>query len=181
MKITKQKAIAIPVVTAATGDQKFLTARDRRFQEWLFITGGSRRREVNAPLKTALRELEEETRGVVQLKRGEYTEYSFTIDDDGVELVYNVFILFCTFTEHEQNEIIRKFGEEQQKTQLRKARKEPVKRVYDENDVLAWETLADFEKHEKKWALIVDNVILSNKFYESLRAQNEDRKTFCIQ
>ena len=125
-------------------------------------------------------QLEEETRGVVQLKRGEYAEYSFTIDDDdGVELVYNDFILFCTFTEHEQSEIIRKFCEEQQKTQLRKARKEPVKRVYDENDVLAWETLADFERHDKsgRSSSITSFARTSST---NLFAQNEI-KTFCIQ
>jgi 8-oxo-dGTP pyrophosphatase MutT (NUDIX family) len=70
----KYKAIAIPV-SFATGKPKFLTVRDRRFKDWIFVTGGCRRREIFNPLRCALRELEEETRGVVSLKNGEYTEF----------------------------------------------------------------------------------------------------------
>ena len=66
----KHKAIAIPVTF--TGDKPiFLTVRDRRFKDWIFVTGGCRRREITNPIKCALRELDEETRGVVSLKRGE--------------------------------------------------------------------------------------------------------------
>ena len=37
----KYKAIAIPVTF--TGDKpKFLTVRDRRFKDWIFVTGGCR-------------------------------------------------------------------------------------------------------------------------------------------
>jgi 8-oxo-dGTP pyrophosphatase MutT (NUDIX family) len=49
--------------------------RDKRFKEWIFVTGGCRRREIFTPIRTALRELEEETRGVVSLKNGEYTSF----------------------------------------------------------------------------------------------------------
>ena len=69
----KYKAIAIPV-TFEDDRPRFLTVRDRRFKDWIFVTGGCRRREIYDPLRCALRELEEETRGVVSLKKGEYTE-----------------------------------------------------------------------------------------------------------
>ncbi len=68
---TKHKAIAIPVIRTQGQESQFLVVRDRRFKDWIFVTGGCRRREIPNPLRTALRELEEETRGVISLKRGE--------------------------------------------------------------------------------------------------------------
>ena len=54
----KYKSIAIPV--SFSGDKpRFLTVRDRRFKEWIFVTGGCRKREIPNPLRCALRELEE--------------------------------------------------------------------------------------------------------------------------
>ena len=67
----KYKAIAVPV-SFADGKPRFLTVRDWRFKDWIFVTGGCRRREIFNPIRCALRELEEETRGVVSLKQGEY-------------------------------------------------------------------------------------------------------------
>ena len=55
----KYKAIAIPV-TFEDDRPRFLTVRDRRFKDWIFVTGGCRRREIYNPLRCALRELEEE-------------------------------------------------------------------------------------------------------------------------
>ena len=41
----KYKAIAIPVTFI--GDKpRFLTVRDRRFKDWIFVTGGCRRKEI---------------------------------------------------------------------------------------------------------------------------------------
>ena len=90
----KYKAIAIPVTFE--GDRpRFLTVRDRRFKDWIFVTGGCRRREIFNPLRCALRELEEETRGVVSLKKGEYTEFNFTVKENPTtDLIYNVYVFF---------------------------------------------------------------------------------------
>ena len=57
---TKDKAIAIPVIRTPGQESQFLVVRDRRFKDWIFVTGGCRRREIPNPLRTALRELEEE-------------------------------------------------------------------------------------------------------------------------
>ena len=86
----KYKAIAVPVTFI--GDKpRFLTVRYRRFKDWIFVTGGCRRREIPNPIRCALRELEEETRGVVSLKKCEYTEFKFVVKESpGVELEYNV-------------------------------------------------------------------------------------------
>ena len=173
----KYKAIAIPV--SFTGDKpKFLTVRDRRFKDWIFVTGGCRRREIPNPIRCALRELDEETRGVVNLKKGEYTDFKFTVKESpGVELEYNVFIFYVNYTEQEQDELVRKFNEEKQKTNLKKIQKLPIKRTHDENDFMNFETLTDFNK-KKQWDRIVKNVLNNPEFYSCVTSIH--RKTFSI-
>jgi len=124
----KYKAIAIPV-TFEDDRPRFLTVRDRRFKDWIFVTGGCRRREIYNPLRCALRELEEETRGVVSLKKGEYTEFTFIHKESPtVELVYNVYIFFVNYKRPEQLNLIKKFNDEKTRTNLKKINKEPIKK-----------------------------------------------------
>ena len=173
----KYKAIAIPV--SLTGDKpKFLTVRDRRFKDWIFVTGGCRRREIPNPIRCALRELDEETRGVVNLKKGEYTDFKFIVKESpGVELEYNVFVFFVNYSKSEQDELIRKFNEEKQKTNLKKIQKLPIKRTHDENDFMNFETLTEFNK-KKQWDRIVRNVLNNPEFYACVTSIH--RKTFSI-
>ena len=173
----KYKAIAVPV-TFASGKPIFLTVRDRRFKDWIFVTGGCRRREIFNPLRCALRELEEETRGVVSLKSGEYTEFKFVVKESpGVDLEYNVFIFFVDYSLAEQQSQVKKFYDEKQKTNLKKLLNQPIKKTYDENDFMNYETLEDFNAR-KRWKLIVDNVIKNPQFYACISSLN--RKTFSI-
>jgi 8-oxo-dGTP pyrophosphatase MutT (NUDIX family) len=159
----KYKAIAIPVTFI--GDKpRFLTVRDRRFKDWIFVTGGCRRREIPNPLRCALRELEEETRGVISLKKGEYTDFKFTVKESpGVDLEYNVFVFFVNYTIQEQVELIRRFNEEKQKMNLRKIQKQPIKRTHDENDFMNFETLAEFST-KKQWDRIVKTYSITQNF-----------------
>jgi hypothetical protein len=173
----KYKAIAIPVTF--TGDKpKFLTVRDRRFKDWIFVTGGCRRREIVNPIRCALRELEEETRGVISLKKGQYSDFKFVVKESpGVDLEYNVFIFFVDYTPQQQTELVRKFNDEKQKTNLKKIQKQPYKRTYDENDFMNFETLTEFNT-KKQWDRIVKNVLNNPEFYACITSLN--RKTFSI-
>ena len=173
----KYKAIAIPVMF--TGSKpKFLTVRDRRFKDWIFVTGGCRRKEIPNPIRCALRELEEETRGVVNLKKGEYTEFKFVVKESpGVDLEYNVFIFFVNYTHQEQVDLVKKFNDEKQKTNLKKIQKLPIKRTFDENDYMNFETLSEFNT-KKQWDRIVKNVLQNPEFYACVTSVN--RKTFSI-
>jgi len=173
----KYKAIAIPV-SFADEKPKFLTVRDRRFKDWIFVTGGCRRREIFNPLRCALRELEEETRGVVALKNGEYTEFKFVVNESPtVELEYNVFIFFVDFTRSEQQAQIQKFYEEKRKTMLKKILNQPIRKTHDENDYMSYDTLEEFGAR-KQWKRILDNVLKNPEFYTCISSQN--RKTFSI-
>lgn len=173
----KYKAIAIPV-SFVDEKPKFLTVRDRRFKDWIFVTGGCRRREIFNPLRCALRELEEETRGVVALKNGEYTEFKFTVKESPtVDLEYNVFVFFVDYTKPQQQTLVKKFYEEKQKTNLKKINKQPIKKTFDENDYMSFDTLEEFNTR-KRWKLIVDNVLRNPEFYSCVSSLN--RKTFSI-
>ena len=173
----KYKAIAIPV-SFADDKPRFLTVRDRRFKDWIFVTGGCRRREIFNTLRCALRELEEETRGVVSLKNGEYTEFKFTVKESPtVDLEYNVYIFFVDYTKTEQNALVKKFYDEKQKMNIKKIQKLPIKKTYDENDYMNFETLEEFNTR-KRWKLIIDNVIKNPEFYSCVTSLN--RKTFSI-
>ena len=170
----KHKAIAIPV-TFAGETPRFLTVRDRRFKEWIFVTGGCRRREVYNPLRCALRELEEETRGVISLKDGEYTSYTFNIkESDTIDLEYTVFIFFVNYSKMEQLELIRRFNEEKYKMHTKQIH---MKRTYDENDFMSFDTLPEFNQR-RRWERIVRNVVDNPEFYACVTSLN--RKTFHI-
>jgi 8-oxo-dGTP pyrophosphatase MutT (NUDIX family) len=184
----RHKAIAIPVCISG-GHPKFLTVRDRRFKDWIFVAGGCRKREVNNPLRCALRELEEETRGVISLKEGEYTTYTFRaynrtdeeLQDDqqrGIQVVsvYHVFILFVDMTQHERDTTIQRFNTEKAKMDAMKLRHLPIKRTYDENDMMLWSTLEEFSQR-KQWDIIKYNVLNNPLFCRKL---HESRSLFNI-
>ena len=173
----KYKAIAIPV-SFVDDKPRFLTVRDWRFKDWIFVTGGCRRREILNPLRCALRELEEETWGVVSLKNGEYTEFKFTVKESPtVDLEYNVYIFFVDYNRAEQHSQVKKFYEEKQKTSLKKLMNQPIKKTHDENDYMSYDTLEEFNSR-KRWKLIVDNVLKNPQFYACITSLN--RKTFSI-
>ena len=188
-KEERHKVLAIPV-TFTDDKPRFLTVRDRRFKEWLFISGGCRKREVSNPIRCALRELEEETRGLVNIKSGIYTSFIFEttersqeeLEDDRKEgihvtIVYHVFIFFVKINNVEQQELIRKFNREKAVVELRKRDKLPIKRTYDENDFMSFDTLESFNR-KNRWDLIVKKVIDNPDFYTALNSLN--RKSFNV-
>jgi hypothetical protein len=170
----KHKAIAIPV-TFSGGVPKFLTMRDKRFKEWIFVTGGCRRREIFYPLRCAIRELEEETRGVVSLRKGEYTSFSFTVKESPqVDLEYTVFIFFVDYSRVQQADLVKQFNEEKYKMHTNKI---PMKRTYDENDYMSFDTLPEFNARNR-WDRIVHNVVRNPEFCACVSSPN--RKSFTI-
>lgn len=177
-KETRHKAISIPV-SFADGKPRFLTVRDARFKEWIFVTGGCRKNEIVNPLKCALRELEEETRGVIVIKNGEYNTFSFTVRSknaaDGVEFlsVYHVFIFFVKYSQQDQSRFVRRFYDAKAKTDARKEAKLPIRKTYDENDLMSFDSLEEYKSRTRKWDIIVKNIIQNPEFYQALNSLNK--------
>ena len=184
-KEERHKGIAIPV-SFIDDKPRFLTMRDRRFKEWLFVTGGCRKREVFNPLRCALRELEEETRGVINLKNGKFSYFKFTTKErsaeektkdiaDGIEvtLVYHVYVIEFNINRAVQGNLISRFNYQRARTELRKKNKLPIRRTYDENDFMSFDTLDEF-KRRRLWDLIDKNIIQNPAFYVALTSSNRE-------
>ena len=169
----RHKAIAIPVSFSDDKPWRFLTVRDRRFCEWTFVTGGCRKTEIINPLRCALRELEEETRGTINMKEGNYSYFKFdhTPDNNGrpsYDITYHVYILEFNIPKIEQFNLINKFNLAKCKLEKLKELKLPIKLVYDENDIMTFETLNEFKSRDTVWELIRKNVLNNPEFYNAL-------------
>ena len=150
----RHKAIIIPVIKSDTSESKFLTVKDSRHQEWIFVTGGCKKSEVDNPLKCGLRELEEETRGVINIRNGEFSEFQFessyrspeeTKKDrfEGiiVTLVYHVYLVNIHITAEQQTKIIQEFHVNKARMEINKKDGIRIKKAYDENDDISFDTL----------------------------------------
>ena len=180
----RHKAIIIPIIKSPTGEDKFLTVKDSRHQEWIFVTGGCKKSEIDYPLRCGLRELEEETRGVVNIKMGEFSEFQFEstyrspeetrkdrLEGIIVTLVYHVYIIDLNITREQQSRIIHEFHINKSRMELNKKVGVHIKKAYDENDDIAFDTLEEFNK-KTRWDLIINNIINNPKFYENINSSN---------
>jgi len=174
----RHKAIAIPMSTV-NDTPHFLIVHDRRYREWTFVTGGCRRREVYNPLRCAVRELEEETRGTINLKKGAYTYFKFVTDtpeprdiEDGVEVLnhYHVYVFDLPMTSIEHRHIVRRFTDEKEKMEGQLV---PFRKNYDENDDCKFETLDSISKRPNLWPMIRQHVIGNPEFHQALAAQQK--------
>lgn len=154
--------------------QHFLIVHDRRYKEWTFVTGGCRRREIYNPLRCAVRELEEETRGVINLKRGSYTYFKFSTDtpeprdlEDDVDVVnhYHVYVLDLPMTTLEHRHIVRRFTDEKEKMEGSQV---PFRKNYDENDDCKFESLDEIAKRDNLWPMIRQHVLGNSDFTQAL-------------
>tara|TARA_R110002074_G_scaffold252595_1_gene424366 strand:+ start:566 stop:1177 length:612 start_codon:yes stop_codon:yes gene_type:complete len=171
----RHKCVVIPIVHS-DGPIKILTVRDKRFKEWTFITGGCRKREISDPLKCAMRELDEETRGTFSISTGIYKYFKFKTkirspeelerdrrENIEVTCVYHVYIFSMNIPETRQRMILRKFEEEKDKMEIRKRNKQPIKKSNDENDYMSFDTFDDFMK-KRIWEFINEQVIMHPEF-----------------
>jgi len=118
-------------------------------------------------LRCAVRELEEETRGIINLKKGTYSYFSFSFKDhDGITNVYHVYVFDMPMTPVEQTHIVRRFNEEKLKMEGREV---PFRKNYDENDAAEFDTLEGIPKRGNLWDMIRTYVIKNPAFHQVLR------------
>lgn len=188
-KEERTKAIAIPLIHSSDGKPpRFLTVKDRRYQEWTFVTGGCRKKEVPNPLYCALRELEEETRGAVNLKSGTFRYFNFnhsvadihSNSNISIDITYHVYLIDFHVNKHEQSKLINKFNDAKMNVDHMKRHNYPIRLVYDENDVMNFETLNEFSSKEKVWELIRKNILDNPEFYKVLNTEKRQNFNMCI-
>jgi len=145
---------------------------------------------VNEPLRCGLRELEEETRGVYSINKGEYTTFEFEssyrspeeLRNDRAEglvvsLVYHVFIIDVDLSHDKQLDIVRLFHVNKDRMNANKRDGVRIKRAYDENDDISFDTLETFNQ-KKRWRLIINNVIENPEFQVALTTKCKQNFTF---
>ena len=158
------KAIAIPVIYR-DGQFKFLIVKDKRFKEWTFVSGGCRKREVFNPIRCALRELEEETRGILNLKRGTYNYFKFTNRFEPLEeSIYHVYLFHVNISSEDMTSIVEKFDEEKIKMDTNQV---AFRKNYDENDNLEFVSLDDM-KYKNMWRMVNEKILDNPDFYRAL-------------
>lgn len=171
----RHKAIAIPVYFIHD-EPHFLIVHDKRFREWTFVTGGCRRREIFNPLRCALRELEEETRGVINITTGSYSYFKFTIKDCcDVLNVYHVYIIDFPMSLCDQEKIISQF---QSRKELMDTNQIRFKKQYDENDSIEFDTMSGIKHRKNIWTMIQQSVLENIEFHRAL--YSKDRIPFNI-
>lgn len=180
MKEIRHKAIVIPVA-----GNKFLTVKDSRHQEWIFVTGGCKKSELQEPLRCGLRELEEETRGTISIKAGEYSTFEFEslyrspeelrndrIDGIIVTLMYHVYIIQVCISSEDQKKVIRTFHRNRERMNVNKINGVRIKKAYDENDDISFDTLDEF-RAKRRWKMITENILDNPEFYKALEPGNK--------
>lgn len=160
---------AITIIIALDGEcneKRFLTVCDKRWDDWTFVTGGCRKREVGYPIRTALRELEEETRGVIAITEGHYRYFYFE-DDDNKGIIYHTYVIEINIPRNTQLDMIERFKRERMITEERKRNRQSVRRTYDENKYMSFDTMKEIE-NKPLWPLIERQVINNEDFKRAL-------------
>lgn len=158
---------AITVLIANSEEEKrFLTVCDKRWDDWTFVTGGCRKREVAYPIKTALRELEEETRGVISITEGRYGTFEFE-DSENKNIFYHVFVIETYIPREIQRDMIDRFNREKAITEERKRNRQSIRRTYDESKYMSFDTMDEF-RNKIKWSLIQRQVLNNEDFERAL-------------
>lgn len=172
----RHKCVILPIITQKGCPSKILTVRDRRFKEWTFITGGCRKREISDPIKCAMRELDEETRGTFLVHKDIYKYFQFktkirspeeldrdTKENIEVTCVYHVYIFVMDVTPTQQRLVVKNFEKEKDIMDARKRNKQPIKKSNDENDYISFDTFDEF-MNKRIWPFIHQHVILHPEF-----------------
>lgn len=171
----RHKAIAIPMYFIK-GEPHFLIVHDKRFREWTFVTGGCRKREIFNPLRCALRELEEETRGVVNITNSAYSYFKFSVRDCCEVLnVYHVYIIDFPMSLVDQEKIISQF---QSRKELMDTNQIRFRKQYDENDHIEFDTMSGIQHRKNIWTMIKQSVVDNIDFHNAL--YSKDRIPFNI-
>ena len=143
------------------GTPRFLVVRDRRHHDWTFVTGGCQnKKEISRPLLCALRELKEETKGIVDVTSGKYSSFFFKTDKvtPNFIFIYHVIIIELPITPEEQQFHVNRFQHEMvHPTHL------PLK-CYNETENMLWVTFEEF-KNMNKWIVVKTHLMDNPDFY----------------
>ena len=90
-----------------------------------------------------------------------------------------ILLELLNITSEQQVRIVQDFHANRARMEINKKEGVRIKKAYDENDDISFDTLEDFNK-KNRWKLIITNIIENSKFYDlmnSSKTQNFNIRT----
>jgi len=173
----KHKVMVIPFMTDSHGRVRFVVIKEARFDEWSFVCGNCRKNEISNPLKTALRELREETLDTLVLSaplKYIFKYSSMVINEKELDGKGTEQILFHIFVFNIQGikppGVIKNYY-----TRMKRNYKRSI-RDYRETIGIAFMTITDLSR-KKMWPFIINKLINNQYFWEDVAfLRNENYK-----
>ena len=176
----KHKVMIIPFITDSHGRVRFVVVKEGRYNEWSFVCGNCRKNEINNPLKTALRELREETKDTMVLSSPlkyifKYSPMTITENEiSGQDEDKDEKILFHIFIFNVQGMkpagVIKNYY-----TRLKSGYK-CYNKNYIETIGIAFMTITDLTR-KKMWPFVISKLINNQSFWEDVAfLRNENYK-----
>lgn len=155
MPILVRKILAVPYVRLPGKlKTRFLVVRDQESKEWTFISGTCEPGERAA--KCVLRELWEETRGLVELPKLPARTKQFRLVRENKQV--DVFIIPLRLKDEEMRTMVRQFYETEGGD---------LPEEFLENDRIVFETMAQFRRRKDIWPW-AHGIIESEEFEQRL-------------
>ena len=169
--------MSIPFITDSHGRVGFMVVKEGRYNEWSFVCGNCRKSETSNPLRTALRELREETMDTMILSSPLKYIFKYSpmvIDEKEIGGKENNPILFHIFVFNVQGMkpagIIKNYY-----TRLKTGYKK-YDRNYRETEGIAFMTITDLTR-KKMWPFVISKLINNQGFWEDVAfLRNENYK-----
>jgi 8-oxo-dGTP pyrophosphatase MutT (NUDIX family) len=185
MRLEKRnKVMTIPVIYTPDGP-RLIAVRDANYKEWTFATGGCKRREN--PANCAIRELYEETRGIINLGGKYYYRKYFTFEDRrrskselaqdrerGIKVIniYHVYVISVDINPSDEIGIINKFDEHKKTMAKLKETNSPFyKKDMDETDKIAFININNLNRY-KWWDLVKEKVLDTGALHNAISMQD---------
>lgn len=169
----RSKVLVVPYVRDPKGDPKggnvlFLLVKDRKFDEWTFISGTCKKRNMEHPLACATRELREETKDAIDidLTKWPYRHVAFNTsyyepspqqlrNHTDISTTYHVYFLDISTYPRSPSQIVEEF------TEVKKIGKQ-----YNENIDIGFFLLKDL--HTVKLWRFISHIVLTNVTLKSI-------------
>lgn len=166
----RSKVLVVPYVRNSTGPEGslFLLVKDRKFDEWTFISGTCKKRNMEHPLACATRELREETKDAIDidLTTWPYRHVAFNTsyyepspqqlrNNTDISTTYHVYFLDISTYPRSPSQIVEEF------TQVKKIGKQ-----YNENIDIGFFLLKDL--HTVKLWKFISHIVLTNVTLKSI-------------
>jgi hypothetical protein len=173
----KHKVMVVPFMTDSHGRVRFVVVKEARFNEWSFVCGNCRKNEISNPLKTALRELREETLDTLVLSaplKYIFKYSSMIVEEKELDGKGTDQILFHVFIFNIQG--IRPPGVIKNYYTRMKRKYKRSNRDYAETMGIAFMTITDLSK-KKLWPFVIKKLINNQYFWEDVAfLRNENFK-----